>query len=230
MRIYLSLGVLFCAVSTLSAATDKVVCSFGSWATYRVSNGKLDVENINPSLCTHIVYCFVVLDPATYTVKHSNPYADISLKGFTRFVALKKTHPNVKLLLAIGGPSEVSVAYSKMVASSVHRSTFIQSVVSLFKTYGFDGLDINWQYPVLKGGSVLDRINYITLLSEVRDRFTSEGLLLSITVGATSDYHRASYNIPEINKYVDFVSLMTYDLHGWFDAQTGHNSPLFAAP
>ncbi|XP_055527954.1 probable chitinase 2 [Wyeomyia smithii] len=229
MRIYLSLGVLFCAVSTLNAATDKVVCYFGSWATYRVSNGKFDVENINPSLCTHIIYCFVGLDYTSYTVKHLDSYADISLKGFTRFMALKKTNPNVKLLLAIGGWNDGSVAYSKMAASSTYRSTFIQSVVSLLKTYGFDGLDVDWEYPTLRGGDPDDRINFITLLSELRGRFNSEGLLLSIAVGATKDYHRSAYNVPQINQFVDFVNVMTYDLHAYWDAQTGHNSPLYAA-
>ncbi|XP_053688298.1 acidic mammalian chitinase-like [Sabethes cyaneus] len=229
MRIYLSLGVLFCAVSTLSAATDKVVCYFGSWATYRVSNGKFDIENINANLCTHIIYSFVGIDPTGYTVKILDTYNDVNLNGFTRFVALKQKNPSVKLLLAVGGWNEGSTSYSNMVASSVTRNAFIQSVVYLLKTYNFDGFDIDWEYPTLRGGIPDDRVNFITLLTEMRTRFNSEGLLLTIAVGATKDYHRSAYNVPEINKYVDFVNLMTYDMHAYWDAKTGHNAPLYAA-
>jgi chitinase len=35
------------------------VCYYGSWAVYRPGNGKFDVENIDPTLCTHLIYTFV---------------------------------------------------------------------------------------------------------------------------------------------------------------------------
>ncbi|XP_058838290.1 chitinase-3-like protein 1 [Topomyia yanbarensis] len=229
MKIYLLLGLLLGAISALYAATDKVVCYYGSWATYRTGNGKFDVENINPHLCTHIIYTFVGIDSSTNTVKILDTWNDINLQGYKRFIALKQTNPNVKLLLAVGGWNEGSASYSAMASSSVSRTGFIQSVVSLLKTYGFDGFDIDWEYPTLRGGSTDDRVNYITLLSEMKTRFNSEGLLLSIAVAATKDYHRSAYNVPEINKYVDFVNLMAYDLHAYWDAQTGHNAPLYAA-
>jgi len=44
--------------SKVSYSTDKIVCYFGSWAVYRQGNGKFDVEDINPKLCTHIIYSF----------------------------------------------------------------------------------------------------------------------------------------------------------------------------
>ncbi|XP_062559639.1 acidic mammalian chitinase-like isoform X1 [Armigeres subalbatus] len=221
--------VLFSVATTLHAATDKVVCYFGSWATYRVSNGKFDVEDIDPNLCTHINYAFVGLDSTTSAVKILDSWNDVSLKGFTRFIALRSINPNVKLLLAIGGWNEGSSAYSKMASSSTTRKTFIDSIVTLLKTYGFNGLDIDWEYPTLRGGSPDDRSNFVTLLSELRTRFNTEGYLLTIAVAATKDYHRSAYDVVQINKYVDFVNVMTYDLHAYWDAQTGHNSPLYAA-
>ncbi|XP_062545135.1 acidic mammalian chitinase-like [Armigeres subalbatus] len=221
--------VLFSVSTTLHAATDKVVCYFGSWATYRVSNGKFDVEDIDPTLCTHINYAFVGLDSTTSVIKILDSWNDVSLKGFERFIALKSINPNVKLLLAIGGWNEGSSAYSAMASLSTTRKAFIDSAVTLLKTYGFDGLDVDWEYPTLRGGSPDDRTNYITLLSELRIRFDTEGFLLTIAVAATKDYHRSAYDVVQINNYVDFVNLMTYDLHAYWDAQTGHNSPLNAA-
>lgn len=38
----------------------------------------------------------------------------------------------------------------------------------------------------------------------------------------------AGYDVPEISKYLDFINVMTYDFHGQWERQVGHNSPLFA--
>ncbi|EAT48574.1 AAEL000389-PA, partial [Aedes aegypti] len=209
--------------------SDKVVCYYGSWATYRVSNGKYDVEDINPNLCTHIIYTFVGLDASNSLVKILDPWNDVTLQAFKRFVGLKSKNANVKLLLAVGGWNEGSSAYAAMASSAVSRKAFIESVVSLLKTYSFDGFDVDWEYPTLRGGLPEDRVNFIELLKELRMRFDKEGYLLSIAVAATKDYHRSAYDVPEINKYVDFVNLMSYDLHAYWDAKTGHNSPLYAA-
>jgi len=40
----------------------RIVCYFQSWATYRTGNGKFDVEMIDPSLCTHLIYAFMGID------------------------------------------------------------------------------------------------------------------------------------------------------------------------
>jgi GH18 family chitinase len=36
-----------------------------------------------------------------------------------------------------------------------------------------------------------------------------------------------SYDVPEISKYLDFINVMTYDFHGQWERQVGHNSPLY---
>lgn len=35
------------------------------------------------------------------------------------------------------------------------------------------------------------------------------------------------YDVPEISKYLDFINVMTYDFHGQWERQVGHNSPLY---
>uniref|UniRef100_A0A182K0A3 GH18 domain-containing protein n=1 Tax=Anopheles christyi TaxID=43041 RepID=A0A182K0A3_9DIPT len=219
-------GLLLISVASINAATDRIVCYFGSWATYRIGNGKYDVESINPNLCTHIVYTFVGLDTKG-NVKILDSWLDISLGGYSRFVQLKQRNPNVKLMLAIGGWNEGSASYSTMANSDLLRAVFVESAVSFVKRYGFDGFDIDWEYPTLRGGSVDDRVGFIKLLRDLRARFDREGLLLSIATAATADYLVSAYDVPEINKYVHFVNLMTYDLHAYWDAQTGANAPMY---
>lgn len=35
------------------------------------------------------------------------------------------------------------------------------------------------------------------------------------------------YDVVEISKYLDFINVMTYDFHGQWERQVGHNSPLY---
>ncbi|EAA03527.5 AGAP011033-PA, partial [Anopheles gambiae str. PEST] len=204
----------------------RIVCYFGSWATYRIGNGKYDVESINPNLCTHIVYTFVGLDTKG-NVKILDSWLDISLGGYSRFIQLKQRNPKVKLMVAIGGWNEGSASYSTMANSDLLRAVFVESAVAFVKRYGFDGFDVDWEYPTLRGGSVDDRVGFVKLLRDLRARFDQEGLLLSIATAATADYLRSAYDVPEINKYVHFVNLMAYDLHAYWDAQTGANAPMY---
>lgn len=54
-----------------------MVCYFASWATYRVGEGKFDVENIDVDLCTHIIYTFAGLDSTTHTIKSLDAWNDL---------------------------------------------------------------------------------------------------------------------------------------------------------
>ena len=54
----------------------KVVCYFTNWAWYRQEGGRYLPEDIDPDLCTHIVYGFAVLDGTSLTIKSHDPWAD----------------------------------------------------------------------------------------------------------------------------------------------------------
>lgn len=92
-------------------------------------------------------------------------------------------------------------------------------------------MDIDWEYPVGRLDSVAaqeDKQNFVLLLSEVKRVLSPAGLLLTVAVGATSARGEISYDIPGVAANVDFINLMTYDLHGSWDSRTGINAPLYA--
>lgn len=78
-----------------------------------------------------------------------------------------------------------------------------------------------------------DRASYVNLLKELRQAFEGEAktsgeprLLLTAAVPASFEAIAAGYDVPEISKYLDFINVMTYDFHGQWERQVGHNSPL----
>ena len=78
----------------------KVVCYYPNWAYWRAGSGKFKVDNIDPKICTHLIYAFVALNPATHTIKIFDQHLDITLKNYEKFVALKQQNPNLKVKLS----------------------------------------------------------------------------------------------------------------------------------
>ncbi|KAM7285600.1 chitotriosidase-1-like [Ixodes scapularis] len=108
-----------------------------------------------------------------------------------------------------------------------HGLSFIESAVGVLRDARLDGLDLDWEFP-----SVFDRRQFATFLEEVFKAFRESPygpFLLSVAVPAQSTLAIA-YDIPTMARNVDFVNLMTYDLHifKWYTPLTGHNSPLFS--
>lgn len=132
--------------------------------------GKFDVEQIDPTLCTHLIYTFVGLgEGGKVNVLDSwNDLEDNYGKGaFKRFVKLKERNPAAKTLVAIGGWNEGSTKYSDMVANDGVRAQFVQNVVAFVKKYGFDGFDLDWEYPNQRGGKPADVVSFIVNLKYI---------------------------------------------------------------
>ena len=54
-----------------------------------------------------------------------------------------------KVLLALGGWNDSEGdKYSRMVNSPKHRKNFINTAVDFLQENNFDGLDLDWEYPV----------------------------------------------------------------------------------
>ena len=97
-----------------------MVCYYGSWSTFRWGNGKFDVENIDPFVCSHLIYTFAGLG-SNGTIISLDPYNDLydewGKGAFERFTGLKKRNPALKTLIAIGGWNEGSLKYSQVRSS-----------------------------------------------------------------------------------------------------------------
>ncbi|XP_066964001.1 chitinase-3-like protein 1 [Macrobrachium rosenbergii] len=230
MKLLLLLSLL--AVS-LSYIEGTVVCYYSSWAVYRPGKGIFEVEDIDASLCTHLIYAFAGLKTNGHIMVF-DPYNDLcedyGMCGYNRFTGLKKTHPNIKTTLGVGGWNEGSTKYSNMAADPAKRQTFISSTLTLLKKHNFDGLDMDWEYPTQRGGSPDDYVNYVTLLTELKEALHAEGMILTAAVSAGKPTIDAAYNVPAVSEQLDLINLMTYDLHGDWEPYTHHQSCLYPHP
>ncbi|XP_032522110.2 probable chitinase 2 [Danaus plexippus] len=215
-----------------TTAKDKVViCYHGTWATYRPSLGKFDVTNINTNLCTHIVYGFMGIN-AKGTVVSLDAYLDYpenwGRDNLRKFTLLKRTNPKLKALLAVGGWNEGSAKYSNMASKPSLRKNFITSAIRIIQKYGFDGLDIDWEYPNARDSvhGEADIDNFTQLLKELRVEFDKNDLILSAAVAAVTNTAASSYDIKGISQYLNFVNVMAYDINNPTDNATGHNAPV----
>ena len=53
------------------------------------------------------------------------------------------------------------------------------------------------------------------------------GLILSAAVSPSNKVIDYAYDIPALDKYLDYVSVMAYDYHGHWDEMTGHVAPMY---
>lgn len=223
----------FKMASAVETPQTKIVCYFTSWAFYRVEEGKFLPENVDPSLCTHINYAFAFLDSTSLKIVASDPWADLDNQFYKKVNDLKLLNPKLKVLLSLGGWTESgSDKYSRLCASASARKAFVTDSVAFLKRYGFDGLDIDWEYPNCWqgncGSSPKDKANFVLFLQELNAAFKQQkpALLLTIAMSANVNVMKQAYDVPNIFKHLDFANLMAYDYAGSWSTKTGHHSPL----
>ncbi|XP_076670925.1 uncharacterized protein LOC143370135 [Andrena cerasifolii] len=233
VSLLLCLGVLLATIQH-GYAERKIVCYYTNWSIYRPGTAKFSPQNINPYLCTHLIYAFggFTKDNA---LKPFDKYQDIEKGGYAKFTGLKTYNKNLKTLLAIGGWNEGSSRFSPMVADAERRREFVKNSIKFLRKNHFDGLDLDWEYPAFRdGGKPRDKDNYASLVQELREEFERESsktgrprLLLSMAMPAGIEYIDKGYDVPRLNEYLDFINLLSYDYHSSYEPAVNHHSPLY---
>lgn len=205
--------------------TNLVIGYYEAWAPYR----RGACPNRPPSWIrtdsiTHLYVAFAYIAPKTYEIY---PMNETSEEIFLEIMQLKQTAPGLKIFLSLGGwtysdnETDTQPVWGELASTSANRQKFIGNLVNFMTNYGFDGVDIDWEYPGAsdRGGKKVDTANYVLLMQDIRTFWTAQtnGWGLSFTA-PTSYWYMRWFDIGNLTQYADWVNLMTYDLHGSWDS------------
>ncbi|KAJ3559300.1 hypothetical protein NM688_g427 [Phlebia brevispora] len=203
-------------------ATSRVVGYYEGWASSRLCDAWYP-ENILAAGYTHLNYAFASVDPVSYQIV---PASAEDVAQYSNFTNLKQINPNLKTYISVGGWSfndpPTQNVFSDLAASSDNRLTFANSLVAFLVQYGFDGVDLDWEYPGAcdRGGSPADIQNYPLLMQTIRTVFDASGHGFGLTFTAPSSFwYLQNFDLPALLDNADWINLMTYDLHGVWDAK-----------
>ncbi|GAA4274813.1 hypothetical protein GCM10022258_41090 [Aquimarina gracilis] len=142
---------------------------------------------------------------------------------------LELAHDNgVKVMASIGGWS-MCKHFPEMAADPVKRARFIEDCKKLINM-GFDGIDLDWEYPgpfpgMNFTGTNADYANFENLVEEIRAAIGPDKL---ITAAMAADYKKLEgFNWSRLSNTMDYFNMMTYDFNGGWSNIAGHNAPVY---
>ena len=236
--------------STASAEPTRVVGYYPSWGIY---DRGFEIANLPGDKLSHVNYAFANLvggqcvlgDPWADVERHlpgdpwTGPGSDAPYFGnFKQLDLLQEAHPGLQTLISVGGWTW-SGNFSDAALTPASRALFAASCADFMEAYGFDGIDIDWEYP---GGGGLasntsrpeDTENFTLLLqalrSELDARGAAKGRHYALTIAAPAGAGKiANIQVEQIHPLLDFINVMTYDFNGNFSPVSNFNAPLYAS-
>jgi chitinase len=168
---------------------------------------------IDYNCLTHIAHAFAVPD------KNGNLIFE---DWFLYPELIKSAHRHdKKIVLSIGGWGN-SEGFKFIARDPGVRQRFINNLIIFIKENGYDGADIDWEYP-----SAEEKADFLNLISELREAFNISGIeILSAAIPAI-DWHNV-FDAEVLCNNLDWVGVMTYDFYGPWERTTGHNTALYS--
>jgi chitinase len=208
------------------------VAYYGNWDVY---TRNFHPQQIPAERLTHLLYSFADNKPDG-TVFLTDTYADAEKHYATdswndvgnnlygslkQLQILKAKNRNLKVLLSIGGwtYTNTNKHMDGPMATAAGRQRFTSSCVELIRDYGFDGIDVDWEYPIDKEQGH----QWLLLLKEIRSQMDEYAETLAyrddsghelkpkflLTIASPAgEKHYKHLPLKEISAVVDFVNLM----------------------
>lgn len=209
-------------------AVTRLIGYYESWAPSKRSCYSMVPEAIPYGQYTHIIFSFATINPSTFQVSAGNSETEYLM---SRIDSIKVIQPDIKIWVALGGwafndPGPTQTTFSDIAASSANTNTFLDSLVQMMNKYGFDGVDIDWEYPVAddRNGRPEDYKNSVTFMKKLRERMKDSKRGVSMAIPA-SYWYLQNFDIKALESQVDWFNVMTYDVHGSWDIDNQWTGP-----
>ena len=220
----------------------------GYLASWGVRSKGTRIAELPGDRLTHVIYAFGVIgpdggvalfDPCLDAGECSAGAAPRAGGNFGQLQLLKQRHPQLKVLIAIGGWTR-SGNFSDAALTTESRQRLAESAITFMRRWPglIDGFDIDWEFPVFGGlkenvTRPEDRQNFTLMLAELRRQLDVEGardgrryLLTAAT--AAGGRLIANLELDRITPLLDWFNVMTYDYHSG-SAIAHFNAPLHSA-
>ena len=211
--------------------SGKIIAGYyAGWSSYK----GYTPDKIPANRLTHLHYAFAKIDPSANAVALADPSND--RKNFAALRKLKQRQPALKTLISIGG-WDYSTYFSDVASSAARREAFAQSCLEFILEHGFDGIDLDWEYPVSGGlagntNRPQDKQNFTLLLQAIREKLNrqsaKDGRQYYLTIaGAANTSYLSKIEPAKVSALVDYLFVMSYDIHGPWDSYADLNAPLY---
>lgn len=167
--------------------------------------GSVEPESIPMKLLTHVNYSFAIPAKSGDTLLPLSN--DAILKRLVAYVHRAKK----SVFLSIGGWSigdggGDDQRFHRLAATAEGRKRFVESTMKMVNQYGFDGVDLDWEYPDEDSPSA---DQYVNLVRELGVALHAEGKLL--TAAVVSRGKKGGGIKKDVFEIMDWINLMAYD-------------------
>lgn len=225
---------------------------YPNWGQYRPTPYTYLPENITniAGRLDYLLYACASFDSYNYAILFTDANDTDHIR---RLMKIKRTHPQLKILLSIGGNWFASDRFSGLVSTEAKRSTFIVNLKRFLIMHRFDGVDISWKFPCSSSRTIhkkhqlscddiiqeydagsncpSDADNFLSFVREMRNGLEN-GTVITITGPALPNYYKQLY-LSEMSEYIDYWHVSTYDytVSATNNSQlTAPNAPLNSPP
>ena len=221
---------VFAALTDQGESTRIFNAYYPNWGQYRPSPYTYLPDNatIIAGRIDHLLYAYAGFNSHDYSILLSDANDTSHIQRLTK---LKYDHPQLKILISIGGDEFPSNKFSDLVSSEFTRASFISNLRRFLNAHNFDGVDISWKFPCsvsriihkrhqlqcddivheydLGSSCPTDAENFILLVKEMRSSLGNE-TVITVTGPALPNYYKQLY-LSKMSEYIDYWHVATYD-------------------
>ena len=224
LQFFISFLILGCFYSTHISAQAKKELSV---IAYYAGNSSA-IDSFDVSKLTQIIFSFGRLNGNQLYIRTAEDSLTIQ-----QLVSLKKIHPNLSVLLSLGGWGGCETC-SDVFSKGKGRKAFARSTKEVIDYFGADGIDLDWEYPAIEGYpghkyKLEDRKNFTKLVKQLRKRL-GDNKEVTFAAGVSKAFFENSVDWKKVMPMVNRVNLMTYDLANGTLSGIGHHTPLYSTP